>query len=52
MTLDSFVNGIIEIFLLLNETKIFNVPVLVWLAIVAVFGMLGMFIKGKKEDKE
>lgn len=52
MTLDSFINGLISIFTLLNDTRIFNVSVLVWLAIVSVFGMIGMFIKGKKEDKE
>ncbi len=52
MSLDNFVNGLITLFTLLNETKIFNVSILVWLAIVSVFGMIGMFIKGKKEDKE
>ncbi len=52
MSLDNFVNGLITLFTLLNETKIFNVSILVWLVIVSVLGMIGMFIKGKKDDKE
>lgn len=50
MTLDDFVNGLISVFTLLNNAKIFNVSILVWLCIGAVFGMVGMFIKGKKDD--
>ena len=49
MTVDDLVNVFKSGFDLLWSSKALGVPLLFWFILIAIFGIIGSFIKGKKK---
>lgn len=50
MTIDELLDIFRMGFSFLNSTKILGMPMLFWFILVAIFGIMGGFIKGVKKD--
>lgn len=49
MSLNDFVSGVQSGFSMLSEAKLFGIPLIAWLVITCMIGLIGLFIKGTKK---
>lgn len=48
MTTEDLVNSVKIAFGIFMNNKLLGMPILFWFVLIALFGLLGVFIKGKK----
>lgn len=49
MSLNDFVSSIQSGFTMLSAAKLFGIPLIAWLVITCMIGLIGLFIKGTKK---
>lgn len=52
MSMDELINTFKSIFSLLWSSKMLGMPILFWFVIIALFGIIGSFLKGSKNGEK